>query len=187
MTEIKRCFPAASAHDKIYEQYHDKEWGKLNLDSQYLYEMLVLESFQSGLSWATILHKRANFKKDFANWDYRQVAKFNNEDFERLMHDQGIVRNKLKICAAINNAQALVKLEDKFGSFGDFLKQYIPETIVNHPQTMNDFVSQDEHSKEISKALKKEGFKFIGPVTAYSFLQAVGLINDHFDWCPFKY
>ena len=181
----KRCFP--NKPDKLYEDYHDKEWGKLNLESKYLYEMLVLESFQSGLSWSTILHKRENFKHDFANWDYEAVAKFSDDDFKKLMNDPGIVRNKMKINAAINNASALVKLEQKYGSFAKFLKKFIPEPIINHPQNINDWVSQDSHSQAIAKALKSEGFKFVGPVTIYSFLQAIGLINDHLEGCPAKY
>lgn len=186
MTTIKRCFPA-SDDDPVYEEYYDHEWGKLNLEEKYLYEMLVLESFQSGLSWRTVLHKRANFKKDFADWDFKKVAKFSKKDFERLMKDKGIIRNRLKIKAAINNAGALVKLEAKYGSFAQFLKRFIPQPIIHHPKTAADMISQDKNSRAIAKALKKEGFKFVGPVTIYSFLQAVGLINDHFDWCSFKY
>lgn len=181
----KRCFP--SKPDALYERYHDEEWGKLNLDSKYLYEMLVLESFQSGLSWATILHKRENFRKDFANWNYEKVAKFTQSDIDQLMNDTGIVRNKMKINAAINNAHALLKLEEKYGSFSEFLNQFIPKPIINHPKDFSELPSQDENSQRIAKALKKEGFKFVGPVTIYSFLEAIGLINDHFDWCEWKY
>lgn len=186
MTTIKRCFPT-SGNDHLYQEYHDHEWGKLNLEEHYLYEMLVLESFQSGLSWQIVLHKRSNFTKAFANWDFHKIAKFGQDDFQHLMNDKGIIRNRLKISAAINNAQALIQLDKKYGSFGKFLKKFIPQPIIHHPQDFNDMLSQDEHSKAIAKAMKKEGFKFVGPVTIYSFLQAVGLINDHFDWCNFKY
>lgn len=186
MSKIKRCFPI-KGDDPVYEEYHDHEWGKLNLDDKYLYEMLVLESFQSGLSWATILHKRNNFKQDFENWDFYKVAKFTDDDYQKLLNDKGIVRNRLKIKAAINNAQALVKLEQKYSSFASFLTTYIPKPIIHHPKSLTDLPSQDEHSRIISKALKKEGFTFVGPVTIYSFLQAIGLINDHLEDCPFKY
>ncbi len=186
MTKIKRCFPTPGS-DPIYEEYHDHEWGKLNLDERYLYEMLVLESFQSGLSWQIVLHKRDNFRKAFANWNFKKVAQFTDEDFQRLINDKGIIRNRLKINAAINNAQALIQLDKKYGSFGNFLKKFIPEPIIHHPKAFKDMLSQDEHSKAIAKALKKEGFKFVGPITIYSFLQAIGLINDHFEWCSFKY
>lgn len=186
MKKSKRCFPVSN-NDPIYQEYHDREWGKLNLNEKYLYEMLVLESFQSGLSWRTVLHKRANFKKDFADWDFQKVAQFNSQDFERLMKDKGIIRNRLKIKAAINNARVLVNLEKKDGSFAHFLQEFIPKPIIHHPQKAANLLSQDAHSRTIAKALKKEGFKFVGPVTIYSFLQAVGLINDHFDWCSFKY
>ncbi|MCH3904322.1 MAG: DNA-3-methyladenine glycosylase I [Lactobacillus sp.] len=184
MPNIKRCFPAKP--DRVYEQYHDQEWGKLNLDPAYLYEMLVLESFQSGLSWATILHKRTNFKRAFANWNYKKVAQFDQTDIDRLMQDAGIIRNRLKIQAAINNAQAIVQLEQSGSSLADFLTHYLPAPLINHPQTSADVPSKDQHSQQIAKALKKAGFKFVGPVTIYSFLQAVGLINDHYDWCSFK-
>lgn len=186
MTKMKRCFPT-KGHDPIYEEYHDYEWGKLNLDEKYLYEMLVLEIFQSGLSWSTVLHKRANFKHDFANWDFEKVAQFKEEDYQHLLNDASIIRNKLKIKAAINNAQTLIKLERKYQSFAAFLKKFIPEPIIHHPTSLSEIPSQDKYSLEIATALKKEGFTFVGPVTVYSFLQAVGLINDHVEGCPFKY
>ena len=110
-----------------YKKYHDEEWGKLNLDTTYLYEMLVLESFQSGLSWETILNKRENFRKAFANFNYHKVAKFNEADFERLMQDKGIIRNRLKINAAINNAKVLVKLENNNQTFKQILTKFIPD------------------------------------------------------------
>lgn len=182
-----RCNWGNSNLDPLYRQYHDEEWGKLNLDNKYLYEMLVLESFQSGLSWTTILKKRENFRKAFADFDYYQVAKFDQTDFERLMNDEGIVRNKLKINAAINNAQVLVKLEQSGTNLKQILQEAIPEIIVNHPQEISDIPASTLLSKKLSVQLKKIGFKFVGPTTMYSFLQAVGLINDHLDSCDFKY
>lgn len=183
--EVRRC-SWGNSKNPLYQKYHDQEWGKLNLDSNYLYEMLVLESFQSGLSWETILNKRENFKKAFANFDYHKVAKFNENDFERLMQDKGIVRNRLKINAAINNAKMLVKLENENQTLGEFLTQFIPKPIMHHPRKMEDIPASDDLSKEVSKEMKKLGFKFVGPVTIYSFLQAIGLINDHLENCSFK-
>lgn len=183
--EITRC-SWENSKNPLYQKYHDQEWGKLNLDSNYLYEMLVLESFQSGLSWETILNKRENFRKAFANFDYHKVAKFNENDFERLMHDKGIVRNRLKINAAINNAKMLVKLEKENRTLGEFLTRFIPKPIMHHPRKMEDVPASDDLSKEVSKEMKKLGFKFVGPVTIYSFLQAIGLINDHLENCSFK-
>ena len=126
--EKMRC-SWGNSKNPLYQEYHDNEWGKLNLDSTYLYEMLVLESFQSGLSWETILNKRENFRKVFANFDYHEVAKFNEDDFERLMQDKGIVRNRLKINAAINNAKVLVKLENNNQTFKQILTKFIPRPI----------------------------------------------------------
>ena len=183
--KLSRC-SWGNSKNLLYQKYHDKEWGKLNLDSTYLYEMLVLESFQSGLSWETILNKRGNFRKAFANFDYHKVAEFNQDDFERLMQDKGTVRNRLKINAAINNAKILVKLEKENRTFEDFLTEFIPKPIMHYPQKMEDIPASDGLSTQISKEMKKLGFKFVGPVTVYSFLQAVGLINDHLENCSFK-
>lgn len=186
MTSLERCFPVG-LHDSIYEEYHDHEWGKLNLNEKYLYEMLVLETFQSGLSWRTVLHKRQNFKMAFANWNYQQVARFKQADFKRLMNDKGIIRNRLKIKAAINNAQVFVRLHKTGSSFGSFLQKFIPQPIIHHPHSWQEIASQDKQAQIIAQAMKQEGFKFVGAVTVYSFLQAVGLINDHLENCPFKY
>ncbi|WP_435371525.1 DNA-3-methyladenine glycosylase I [Lactobacillus taiwanensis] len=183
--KVKRC-SWGNSKNLVYQYYHDKEWGKLNLNSNYLYEMLVLESFQSGLSWETILNKRENFRAAFANFDYHKVAKFNEQDFEKIMQNKGIVRNRLKINAAINNAKVLLKMEKEGQTLEQFLIKFIPEPIINHPQKVEDVPASDELSKQVSRKMKKLGFKFVGPVTIYSFLQAVGLINDHIDSCSFK-
>lgn len=184
---VTRCNWGNSNQYENYRKYHDEEWGKLNLDPQYLYEMLVLESFQSGLSWLTILNKRENFRKAFANFDYHKVAKFDNHNIEALMNNAGIIRNRRKIEAAINNAHAIVNLENNGSSLASLLTTYVPELIINHPQKMEDIPAQTDLSVKISKELKKMGFKFVGPVTVYSFLQAVGLVNDHIETCDFKY
>lgn len=185
MTEITRCSWGENA-DELYQTYHDQEWGKLNLNEQYLYEMLVLETFQSGLSWSTILHKRENFRHDFANFDVEKVAKFNTNDFSHLVNDKGIVRNKLKIKAAINNAQVLVNWHHQGKTFAQFLVYFVPIPIDHHPHALTDIPSSTDLSKTISKEMKKLGFKFVGPTTIYSFLQAVGLVNDHLDGCSFR-
>lgn len=173
--------------DLLYRDYHDKEWGKFNLDEKYLYEMLVLENFQSGLSWSTILHKRENFRKDFQDFDIEKVSRFTKQDFQRLMKDAGIVRNSLKIKAAIHNAKVLVKWHQEGKNLASFLQEYIPEPIDHHLNSENDIPAKDELSTKISKDMKKAGFKFVGPTTVYSFLQAIGLVNDHIEKCDFKY
>lgn len=182
---VKRC-SWGNTDDLLYRNYHDQEWGKLNLNEKYLYEMLVLESFQSGLSWSTILHKRKNFRKDFAEFDVNKVVQFNDDDFQRLMQDAGIIRNRLKINAAINNAQVLVKWHQEGKNFAAFLTEFIPKPIDHHFKAEIDMPAKDELSTQISKTMKKAGFKFVGPTTVYSFLQAVGLINDHIEACDFR-
>ena len=158
----------------------------MNLDEKYLYEMLVLESFQSGLSWSTILHKRENFRQAFADFDVDKVAQFTQEDFEKLMQNSGIIRNRLKISAAINNAQVLVKWHQTGKTFSNFLLKYIPQPLDNHYQKMSDIPASTALSTKVSKAMKQEGFKFVGPTTVYSFFQAVGLVNDHLMNCQFR-
>ena len=148
--------------------------------------MLVLESFQSGLSWSTILHKRENFRQAFANFEVEKVAQFDESTYQALMQNEGIVRNKLKIRAAINNAQVLVNWHNNGKTFADFLTSYISTPIDSHYQTLAEVPASTDLAKEISKEMKKAGFKFVGPTTIYSFLQAVGLINDHLASCSFR-
>lgn len=183
--EIVRC-SWGNTSDELYRNYHDHEWGKLNLDEKYLYEMLVLESFQSGLSWTTILHKRENFRQAFANFEVEKVAQFTQKDFDKLMQNSGIIRNRLKINAAINNAQVLVKWHQEGKTLRDFLLKYFPQPLDNHYQKMNDVPASTPLSTQVSKELKKAGFKFVGPTTIYSFFQAVGLVNDHLANCQFR-
>ena len=148
--------------------------------------MLVLESFQSGLSWSTILHKRDNFRRAFANFEIKKIAQFTQADIERLRNDSGIIRNKLKINAAINNAQVLVYWHQEGKTLCEYLTKFVPHPIDHHYQTMAEMPSSTPLSQEISKAMKKDGFKFVGPTTIYSFLQAVGLVNDHLADCDFR-
>lgn len=184
---VTRCFPPKGSENPLYITYHDFEWGKLNLDERYLYEMLVLETFQSGLSWATILNKRENFRQAFANFNVDKVAKFDANDRQRLLQDKGIIRNRRKIDAAIKNAQVLVQMHQKGQTLGSFFKTFIPRPIINHPQKLSDVPTQTPLSSTIAKAMKKKGFRFVGPTTIYSYLQSVGLINDHLENCNFKY
>lgn len=184
---VKRCHWPGLDNDPIAQDYHDHEWGKLNLDENYLYEMLVLESFQSGLSWATILHKRDHFRQAFANFDVDKVAAFSETDRDRLLHDAGIVRNRLKINAAINNAQVIQQMHRDGQTLAGLLQKFVPQVIVNHPTDVTKNPAKTALSTQVAKALKKKGLRFMGPTTTYSFLEAVGLINDHEDSCDFKY
>ena len=181
-----RC-PWGQTRDKIVQKYHDHEWGKLNLDEHYLYEMLVLELFQSGLNWSVVLHKRENFRKAFKNFDPVEVAQMTDEDVDKLMQDSSIIRNKMKINAAIKNAKAILMIQAKDGSFAKYLQHFIPTTIVHHPETYDEVPTTNDIAKKIAKQMKKDGFFFVGPVIIYSYLQGIGLINDHLEHCPFKY
>lgn len=183
---ISRC-PWGYTKDKIVQDYHDHEWGKLNLDDQYLYEMLVLELFQSGLSWSTILHKRENFRKAFKNFDIKQVALMTDDDVSLLLQDKSIIRNQIKIRAAIKNARAISKVKEKYGSLAKYLQSFVPTQIVHHPETVDEVPASNEIAQEMTKQMKKDGFFFVGPVIIYSYLQGIGLINDHLESCAFKY
>lgn len=186
MSEITRC-PWSNKDDSLMQQYHDHEWGKLNLDESYLYEMLTLELFQSGLNWSVILHKRENFRRDFHNFIPAEVAQMDETDINNLMQDNSIVRNKQKITAAIKNARAILVLDATYGTFARYLQTFIKTPIVHHPQTLQEVPTTNKIAQKMAKQMKKDGFSFVGPVILYSFLQAVGLINDHLENCPFKY
>lgn len=187
MTEkLIRC-PWGDTDDQIMQKYHDQEWGKLNLNEHYLYEMLVLESFQSGLSWSTVLHKRADFCKAFSDFNIGKVVLFDDKDFERLMNDKNIIRNKLKIKAAIHNAKVINNWHQNGVYFADFLTSFVSKPIVHQLTELSQMPANNQLSEIISREMKKKGFKFVGPTTIYSFLQGIGLINDHLDNCSFKY
>lgn len=171
-----------SAAPEFFE-YHDKEWGYPVDDDIRLFEKLCLESFQSGLSWRTILAKRENFRAAFANFDFNKMAKFTEKDIKRLLADEGIVRHRGKIEAVINNAKKAQELVKQEGSLAAFFWQFEPAKDDSHkPQT----VSTSTESIALSKALKKQGWKFVGPTTVYAFMQAMGLVNDHVDDCIFR-
>lgn len=163
--------------------YHDKEWGYPVDDDQRLFEKLCLESFQSGLSWRTILAKRENFRNAFCDFDFNKVAKFTDKDIERLLQDEGIVRHRGKIEAVINNAKRTQELIEKEGSLAAYVWSFEPDSkTLAEPQT----VSTSPESIALSKALKKQGWKFVGPTTVYAFMQAMGLINDHVKACVIR-
>jgi len=172
--------------DPLYVKYHDEEWGRLVEDDKKMFEFLVLESAQAGLSWITILRKRENYRKAFAKFDAKKVAKFGDADVERLMNDPGIVRNRLKINAAISNAQCFLAIQKEFGSFCTYLRNFLPkgQPIINRWKTIEEIPPRTELSDTISKDMKRRGFKFFGSTICYAHLQATGFVNDHLLGCP---
>ena len=185
--EDKRCGWCKS--DPIYIKYHDEEWGKEVTDDLKMFEFLVLESAQAGLSWITILKRRDAYKNAFADFDAKKVAKMTEQDVERLMNDTGIIRNRKKIEATITNAQHFLEIQKEFGSFCNYLKTFLPEgkPVMNHWKTLSEIPATTPLSDEISKDMKKRGFKFFGSTICYAHLQATGYVNDHLDDCLFKY
>ncbi|WP_125712441.1 DNA-3-methyladenine glycosylase I [Companilactobacillus kedongensis] len=180
-----RCSWADSSEEM--QLYHDTEWGKIDRDERYLFEMLSLELSQAGLSWSTILKRRSGYKEVFDNFDVDKVAGYSDEKISELLQDPKIIRNKLKVNAIVNNAKQIKMMHDNNKRFGDYIWNFVDnKQIINHYQTMEELPAQDELSQKISKDLKKRGFKFIGPTIIYSFLQAIGVINDHLDSCDFK-
>ena len=181
---VARCFWGSSPPE--YQAYHDTEWGFPVDDDRRLFEKLVLEGFQSGLSWLTILRKRDNFRKAFAKFDFERVARFGEKEVERLLQDAGIVRHRGKIEAAINNAQRAVELVDEEGSLAAYVWRFEPEDSSRPTRLTWDVLlemAQTPESKALAKDLKKRGWRFVGPTTVYAFMQAMGLVNDHLDGC----
>jgi len=174
--------------DPLYVKYHDEEWGRLVEDDRKMFEFLVLESAQAGLSWITILRKRENYRKAFAKFDAKKVAQFDAADVERLMNDPGIVRNRLKINATISNARCFLAIQKEFGSFCAYLRNFLPngKPIVNRWKTIEEIPPRTELSDTISKDMKRRGFKFFGSTICYAHLQATGLVNDHLLGCPVR-
>lgn len=171
--------------DPLYVKYHDEEWGKPVYDDQTLFEFLVLESAQAGLSWITILRKRENYRKAFVGFNAQKIASFTEADIERLMLDPGIVRNRLKIQSTITNAQQFLAIQKEFGSFSDYMWGFLPgkKPIVNHWSDHKELPPRTELSDRISKDMKKRGFKFFGTTICYAHMQAVGMVNDHVVSC----
>jgi DNA-3-methyladenine glycosylase I len=167
-------------NDPLYLKYHDEEWGVPVHDDQRLFEKIVLEGAQAGLSWITILKRRENYRRAFANFDIQTVARFTDQDVERLMNDAGIIRNRLKIKSAVNNARRVLEIQKAHGSLDAFLWSFVGgETIFNHWAAGKDVPVTTPESDAMSKALKKAGFKFIGSTSCYALMQSVGMVNDH--------
>lgn len=182
--EIIRCEWVGS--DDIYKKYHDEEWGKPVYDDQILFEFLLLEGFQAGLSWITVLKKRESIREAFDHFDYKKISQYTQEKMDRLLLNEGIIRNKLKIKAATTNAQKFIDVQNEFGSFSNYLWNFVDHTpIYNHWETIKDVPASTKLSDSISKDLKKRGFKFVGTTIIYAFLQAVGVVNDHTLTCSF--
>ena len=179
----KRCGWCGT--DPLYVAYHDNEWGREVNDDQTMFEFLVLESAQAGLSWITILRKRENYRKAFAGFHVKKVAAFTSKDVDRLMLDAGIVRNRLKIEATINNARCFLEIQKEFGSFCDYLRSFLPDgkPIINQWKTLDEIPASTPLSDAISKDMKKRGFKFFGSTICYAHLQATGYVNDHLMDC----
>jgi len=180
---IRRC-PWSSDDDPLYVAYHDNEWGRPVHDDRTIYEFLVLETFQAGLSWRTILNKRENFRKAFAGFDPKKVAKFGSRDVARLMADPGIVRNRAKIDAAIHNAKLFLGVQKEFGSFSKYMWSWVGDKPIRHNiRSIRDYPVFTDEAVAWSKDLKKRGFRFLGPTVVYSHMQAVGMVNDHAVGC----
>ena len=181
--ELIRC--GWCENDPLYTAYHDNEWGREVTDDHTMFEFLTLESAQAGLSWITILRKRENYRKAFAGFDVEKVARFTDEDVERLLQDPGIIRNRLKIKAAIRNAQLFIEVQRESGTFCDYLRSFLPDgqPVVNHWKTLAEIPASTPLSDAISRDMKKRGFKFFGTTICYAHLQAIGYVNDHLTDC----
>lgn len=170
--------------DALMVQYHDEEWGVPLHDDKKLFEFLILDAFQAGLSWKTILYKRENFRKAFADFEVEKVSQFTEDDFNRLIVDAGIIRNKLKISATIKNSILFLEVQREFGSFSQYIWKFVGhKTIVNHWTSSAQIPSKSIESDVMSKDLQRRGFKFVGSTICYAFMQAAGMVNDHLIGC----
>jgi len=182
---MKRCEWAG--HSDLEAAYHDREWGVVSTDDKYLFEMLILEGAQAGLSWNTILKKRDRYQQAYYGFDPERVARFTKKSVERLLGDPGIVRNRLKVEASIQNAKAYLEVQQEYGSFSEFAWSFVGgEPLVNRWRRLREIPAETPESQALSKALKKRGFKFAGPTICYAFMQSVGMVNDHEVSC-FRY
>ena len=180
---MKRC-DWLNLNNELYVKYHDDEWSVPVHDDNKLFEFLILEGAQAGLSWETVLKKRENYRKAFSGFNPKLISKFDDSDFDRLMNDEGIIRNRLKIKSAINNAQLFLKIQEEFGSFDNYIWKFVGnKQIVNTFKTVEEIPAKTEISDNISKDLKKRGFNFVGSTIMYAFMQAVGMVNDHTTDC----
>jgi DNA-3-methyladenine glycosylase I len=183
MVIAKRCDWAAN--EPLYFRYHDQEWGVPVSDDTKLFEFLVLEGAQAGLSWLTILRKRENYRRAFAGFDPRKVARFDDKKIQRLLQDPGIVRNRAKVASAVNNARAFLAVQEEFGSFAAYQWRFVDgRPIQNHFASLKDIPARSEISDAFSKDLKARGFSFVGSTIIYAHMQAVGMVNDHLVTCP---
>jgi len=181
----KRC--AWVSNDDLYILYHDKEWGVPQYDDQKLFELLILEGAQAGLSWSTILKKRENYRHAFDNFDAKIIAGYDNTRIQKLLNNPGIIRNKLKIESTIQNAKAFLDIKEKYGSFNEYIWSFVDYKPINHAfKVIGELPAKTEISDKMSKELKKQGFKFVGSTICYAFMQAVGMVNDHTMDC-FRY
>lgn len=179
----KRC-KWVNPNSKIYIKYHDKEWGVPVHNDKKLFEMLALEGAQAGLSWITILKKRNNYKKAFDNWNYKKIAKYNDKKIKELLENKGMIRNKLKINSTIKNAKIFLQIQKEFGSFNKYIWKFVNNRpIQNKHKSIKEIPTKTEISDKISKDLKKRGMSFVGSTIIYSFMQAVGMVNDHTTDC----
>ena len=182
METKQRC--AWCEKDDLYRNYHDNEWGKPVYDDATIFEFLILETFQAGLSWYTVLAKRENFRKAFDNFDLIKIANYSEDKMAELAEDTGIIRNKLKIKATITNAQAFIKVQEEFGSFSKYIWGFVDgKPIDNQPKTLSEVKATTPISDALSKDLKKRGFKFVGSTVMYAHMQATGMVNDHILEC----
>jgi DNA-3-methyladenine glycosylase I len=182
MEEKIRCKWCLSSD--LYKKYHDEEWGNPVYDDQTLFEFLILETFQAGLSWITILNKRENFRKAFDAFDYKKIAVYNENKVQQLLLDAGIIRNQLKVRSAITNAQNFMKIQEEFGSFSKYIWGFVDgKPIINNLKSLSDAQATTPLSDAISKDLKKRGFKFVGSTVVYAHMQATGMVNDHVAEC----
>lgn len=183
-SHVNRCWPTDEA---LYIKYHDEEWGVPVHDDQKLFEFLVLDGFQAGLSWWIVLQRREKFREAFDQFDAKEIAKYSTQDLNRLQNNSGIIKNKAKIASAVTNAKLFLDIQKEFGSFDKFIWQFVNgKTIVNSFKSLTEMPTETEESRAMSKELRKRGFKFVGPTICYAFMQAAGMVNDHLVSC-FRY
>jgi DNA-3-methyladenine glycosylase I len=179
---VSRC-PWPS-NDPLMIAYHDNEWGVPLHDDRKLFEFMVLDCFQAGLSWRTVLHKRENFRKAFDNFDFRKIAKYDQKKIDSLLQDSGIIRNNAKINGTIQNARCFLEVQKEFGSFDHYIWQFTNgQPVINKWQNLNELPARSELSDQMSRELVKRGFKFVGSTICYAFIQAIGMVNDHLTTC----
>ncbi|MFC1936455.1 DNA-3-methyladenine glycosylase I [Chloroflexota bacterium] len=180
-----RC--AWAGEEPLYRAYHDQEWGQPVHDERELFEFILLEGAQAGLSWSTILNKRENYRKAFDNFDPHKVAAYDEDKIQQLLENHGIVRNKLKVRSAVSNAQAFLEVQAEFGNFDHYIWGFVDhKPVINQWKTMYEIPAETETSRKLSKDLKARGFKFVGPTICYALMQAIGMVNDHMVDC-FRY